>query len=171
MTLPGILSLATGVPGAGYDQAEIFDYLQPLFDRTRHARFIFNRAGIERRFMAANREFYQRPQGTEARNLAYMEQALPLGEDTIARCLAAAGISAGHVDDFFVVSCRRRRSGPAAGRRMHMRPTCGGRACWAWAAMAPSGLQRARAVAHQPGRVALVLALELCSLHLQADIR
>src|SRR5579859_7009007 len=94
MTFPAILSLATGVPGAGYAQAEIFDYLQHLFERTRHARFIFNRAGVERRFMAADREFYMRPQGTEARNSAYMARALPLGEETITRCLAGAGLTA-----------------------------------------------------------------------------
>ena len=56
--MPAILSLATGVPGAGYTQTEIFDYLQHLFQRTRHARFIFNRAGVDRRYMAADREFY-----------------------------------------------------------------------------------------------------------------
>jgi predicted naringenin-chalcone synthase len=174
MTPPTILSLATGVPGQGYGQAEIFDYLQPLFERTRHARFIFNRAGVDRRFMAADREFYQRPQGTEARNTLYMERALPLGEETIARCLAGAGLTAREVDDFFVVSCTGLdipgldlRLAGRMGMRPDLRRTCVlGMGCYG----AFPALQRAReAVAHAPGRTALVLALELCSLHLQDD--
>jgi alkylresorcinol/alkylpyrone synthase len=174
MTFPAILSLATGVPGAGYAQAEIFDYLQPLFERTRHARFIFNRAGVERRFMAADRDFYRRPQSTEARNTAYMERALPLGQETIARCLEHAGVPARAVDDFFVVSCTGfdipgldLRLAGRLGMRPELRRTCVlGMGCYG----AFPALQRAReAVAHQPGRLALVLALELCSLHLQDD--
>jgi predicted naringenin-chalcone synthase len=172
--LPAILSLATGVPGQGYTQAEIFDYLQHLFQRTRHARFIFNRAGVDRRFMAADREFYMRPQGTEARNTAYMARALPLGEETIARCLAGAGLTAADVDDFFVVSCTGLdipgldlRLAGRLGMRPDLRRTCVlGMGCYG----AFPALYRAReAVAHQPGRTALVLALELCSLHLQDD--
>src|SRR6266536_2770169 len=93
VALPAILSLSTGVPGEGYAQIEIFDYLQHLFQRTRHARFIFSRAGVDRRYMAADREFYLQPQGTEARNNAYMARALPLGAETIARCLASAGLT------------------------------------------------------------------------------
>jgi predicted naringenin-chalcone synthase len=171
---PAILSLATGVPGQGYSQAEIFDYLQHLFERRRHARFIFNRAGVERRFMAADREFYMRPRGTEARNSAYMARALPLGEETIARCLAGAGLTAADVDDFFVVSCTGLdipgldlRLAGRLGMRPDLRRTCVlGMGCYG----AFPALYRAReAVAHQPGRTALVLALELCSLHLQDD--
>ena len=174
MTVPVILSLATGVPGSGYTQSEIFDYLQPLFPRARHARFIFSRAGVERRYMAADREFYRRPQGTEARNAAYMTQALPLGEATITRCLASAGLGPREVDDFFVVSCTGLdipgldlRLAGRLGMRPDLRRTCVlGMGCYA----AFPALQRAReAVAGQPGRTALVLALELCSLHLQDD--
>jgi predicted naringenin-chalcone synthase len=172
--LPAILSLATGVPGQGYTQAEIFDYLQHLFQRTRHARFVFKRAGVNRRFMAADREFYMRPQGTEARNIAYMERALPLGEETIARCLASAGLTAADVDDFFVVSCTGLdipgldlRLAGRLGMRADLRRTCVlGMGCYG----AFPALTRAReAAAYQPGRTALVLAVELCSLHLQDD--
>ena len=171
---PAILSLATGVPGTGYTQAEIFDYLQHLFQRTRHARFIFNRAGVDRRYMAADREFYMQPQGTEARNNAYMARALPLGAETIARCLAGAGLSPADVDDFFVVSCTGLdipgldlRLAGQLGMRADLRRTCVlGMGCYA----AFPALHRAReAVAARPGRLALVLALELCSLHLQDD--
>ncbi len=172
--LPAILSLATGVPGDGYTQDEIFDYLQHLFERTRHARFIFKRAGVERRFMAADREFYLQPQGTAARNTRYMERALPLGEETIARCLAGAGLAASAVDDFFVVSCTGLdipgldlRLAGRLGMRSDLRRTCVlGMGCYG----AFPALHRAReAVALQPSRTALVLALELCSLHLQDD--
>ena len=174
MTCPAIVSLATGVPGDGYAQAEIFDYLQPLFERGRHARFIFNRAGVDRRFMAADREFYKRPQSTEARNTAYMTRAMPLGEETITRCLAGAGLSPRDVDDFFVVSCTGLdipgldlRLAGRLGMRADLRRTCVlGMGCYG----AFPALQRAReSVMGQPGRTALVLALELCSLHLQDD--
>jgi predicted naringenin-chalcone synthase len=174
MITPAILALATGVPGQRFTQAEIFDYLAPLFERTRHARFVFNRAGVDYRHMAADREFYRQAQGTEARNALYMQRAMPLGLETIQRCLTAAGLRPEDVDDFFVASCTGfdipgldLRLAGQLGMRPDLRRTCIlGMGCYA----AFPALQRAReAVQADPGRVALVLAIELCSLHLQGD--
>ena len=57
MKSPEILALATGVPNGRYEQAELFTYLQTLFKRTRHARFVFNQAAIEHRHMAIDQDF------------------------------------------------------------------------------------------------------------------
>lgn len=174
MTDPAILSLATGVPPRCYTQPEIFDFLQTLFVRTRHARTIFNVSGVDKRHMAADMEFYASDQGTQARNDRYLAEALPLGEATLQRCLRNAGLTPADVDDFIVVSCTGLdipgldlRLAGRLGMRSDLRRTCVlGMGCYA----AFPALQRAReAVAGRPGRKALVLCLELCSLHLQFD--
>ena len=174
MMPPAILSLATGVPGRRYDQAELFIFLKTLFKRTRHARFIFNQAGIDQRHMAVDPTFYDQPRGTEARNQCYMDLAVPLGEEVIQRCLKAAGVGPEAVDDFFVASCTGLdipgldlRLAGRLRMRSDLRRTCVlGMGCYA----AFPALQRAReAVTATPGRLALVLAIELCSLHLQTD--
>ena len=174
MTDPVILSLATGVPPDCYNQAEVFEFLQTLFVRTRHARTIFNHSGVETRHMAADRAFYAENRGTEARNRRYLEAALPLGEATLQRCLDQAGLRAADIDDFIAVSCTGfdipgldLRLAGRLGMRPDLRRACVlGMGCYA----AFPGLQRAReAVSGRPERKALVLCLELCSLHLQFD--
>jgi predicted naringenin-chalcone synthase len=174
MTDPVVLSLATSVPSECYNQDEVFDFLQTLFVRTRHARTIFRHSGVETRHMAADREFYGQDQTTQARNDRYLREALPLGEAAIARCLKNAGLTAADVDDFIAVSCTGLdipgldlRLAGRLGMRPDLRRACVlGMGCYA----AFPALQRAReAVAGRPGRKALVLCLELCSLHLQFD--
>ena len=174
MPVPVLLALTTAVPAARYAQAEIFEYLAPLFERTRHARAIFGRAGVAHRHMAADRDFYRQEQRTQARNERYMEYALPLGEEAIRGCLAQAGRAFSDITDFFVVSCTGfdipgldLRLAGKLGLRTDLRRTCVlGMGCYG----AFPALQRAReAVSAAPGRLALVLAVELCSLHLQSD--
>jgi alkylresorcinol/alkylpyrone synthase len=171
---PTILALSTAVPDQRYPQAEIFDYLAPLFERTRHARAVFGRAGVAFRHMVVDRDFYQQEQGTQARNEFYLAHALPLGEAAIHRCLAQAGRTVGDITDFFVVSCTGLdipgldlRLAGRLGMPTTLRRTCIlGMGCYG----AFPALQRAReAVGAGPGRLALVLAVELCSLHLQTD--
>ncbi len=174
MAVPKILSLATAVPAQRYPQAEIFEYLAPLFERTRHARAVFGRAGVAFRHLVVDREFYRQEQRTQARNEYYLAHALPLGEEAIRRCLAQAGRDLGEITDFFVVSCTGLdipgldlRLAGRLGMRRTLRRTCIlGMGCYG----AFPALQRAReAVCAGPNRLALVLAVELCSLHLQSD--
>ena len=80
MSIPAILSLATGLPAQRYSQAEVFEYLQPLFTRARHARSIFTHSGIEHRSMVVDRAYYTEERRTENRNERYLAEALPLGE-------------------------------------------------------------------------------------------
>lgn len=174
MTIPAILSLATGLPAQRYSQTEIFEYLQPLFTRARHARSIFNHSGIAYRSMVVDRAYYTEERRTENRNECYLAEALPLGEATLRRCLATAGYAPEDVDDFFVVSCTGfdipgldLRLAGQLGMRSDLRRTCIlGMGCYG---AFPALLRAREAVAARPGRLALVLALELCSLHMQMD--
>jgi alkylresorcinol/alkylpyrone synthase len=174
MPSPAILGLATGWPAHCYSQAEVLGYLQPTFNFNRFAFTIFERAGVECRAMVADEAFYQTERLTGERNERYMLEAMPLGATTIQRCLTQAGYGPQDIDDFIVVSCTGvdipgldlRLAGQLK-MRADVRRTCIlGMGCYA----AFPGLLRAReAVTSQPGRLALVLALELCSLHLQPD--
>jgi len=174
MTIPAILALATGLPASRYSQSEVLDYLQPLFSSARHSRAIFRAAKVAYRSMVVDRSFYTHEQGTQARNECYMAEALPLGLATIQRCLQAAGCEPQAVDDFFVVSCTGLdipgldlRLAGQLGMRSDLRRTCVlGMGCYG----ASPALWRAReAVEARPDRIALVLAIELCSIHMQMD--
>lgn len=173
MNYPKILGVGLGVPGHAYTQAEIYErFLQPHLGTNRRARILFQRAGIQRRFTAIPGEYHNVFHGTEQRNLTFMEQALPLGTATVRRALDAANTSAGEIDQFSVISCTGYdlpfldlQIAGEVGMRHDLRRTCIlGMGCYA----AFPGFNRARDVvmAH-PEQRALMLAVELCSLHFQ----
>lgn len=119
-------------------------------------------------------EYHQVCRGTEERNLRYMQEAIPLGEQTIRRALRTAQIERGAIDYLTVASCTGYDIPGLdlhlAGRlhlRSDLRRTCIlGMGCYA----AFPAIQRARdAVATDPSKHALVLCLELCSLHFQPE--
>jgi alkylresorcinol/alkylpyrone synthase len=174
LSVPAILGLATGVPSDRYSQAETFQQLERFLQGNPRARAIFRAARVAYRHSAATPDFYLTNPGTEARNLAYFASALPLGEATIRRCLASAGLQPTDVDYFTVVSCTGidipgldLRLAQVVGLRADLRRTCVlGMGCYA----AFPGLLRAHeAVLARPGTLALVLALELCSFHIQPE--
>ena len=175
MTQPVILGVGTGVPSRRFAQSELYErFLEPHFGRNRLARTIFAHAGIDYRHVAVEGDYYDEERTTEARNERYLAEALPLGATTIERCLTNARLRPEDVDDFLVVSCTGwdvpgldLRLAAQLGMRSDLRRTCVfGMGCYG----AFPALERAReAVLAQPGRTALVLALELCSLHLQFD--
>jgi predicted naringenin-chalcone synthase len=173
MTYPKILALALGVPQHRYTQLEIYErFLEPHLGANRRARAIFGRAGIKQRYTAVEGEYHRVVRGTEERNIRYMQDAVPLGEQTICRTLEQARLTPRDVDQFTVVSCTGYdipgldlHLAGRMGMRQDLTRTCIlGMGCYA----AFPGLQRARdAVSANPSRRALMLSIELCSLHFQ----
>ncbi len=174
-TLPAILAIATGVPSHRFSQDQIYEFYSRMQgSRDRRARAIFHHAGVSFRHTIVGNEYYDAVPGTAARNERYMVEAIPLGEATIRRCLEQSGRSADAIDDFIVISCTGvsipgldLHLAGRLGMRSDLRRTCVlGMGCYA----AFPGLLRAReSAASDTGRVVLVLAIELCSLHLQLD--
>lgn len=175
-TIPAIIGLATGVPDARYGQRDIAEYFSKLQTddprRARAIRFVFDRAGVGYRHMIIDEHFYTRTQTTQERNDLYMAESVVLGERTIQKGLDAAGIRPDQIDDFIVVSCTGVRVpgldlllAERLGMRHDLQRTCVlGMGCYG----AFPGLRTARqAVTNQPGRLALVLSLEICSVHMQ----
>jgi predicted naringenin-chalcone synthase len=170
-----IQSLATAVPRRRYSQDEIYErFLEPVLGRNRRARAIFKRSGIAYRHAAIPGDYYDCERGTAERNATYMEEALPLGRATIECALGRAGLAPEAIDDFTVVSCTGLdipgldlRLAGALGMRPDLRRTAiGSMGCYG----AFPALRRAvEAVIARPGSRALVLSVELCSLHLQLD--
>ncbi len=176
MTTPAILALSTGVPEPRYEQMEFAEYFIALqrkeSRRTRAMRMVFQRSGVGWRHFAADKIFFQDERSTMERNDLYMREAVPLGEATIRRGLDTAGYKPTDIDDLIVVSCTGfaipgldLHLAARLGMRHDLQRTCIlGMGCYG----AFPGLVRARqSVESQPGRLALVLALELCSVHMQ----
>lgn len=180
VSTPSVLALATGNPAQQMPQSELLEMLMPYISRPRYAQAIFKASGIESRAFVAEPSFYRdvfsmdKVPGTQARNEYYMAEAMPLGEATIRRCLDKAGVGPEVIDDFFVVSCTGfdipgldLRLAGKMGMRSDLRRTAVlNMGCYG----ASPALWRAReAVTARPDRVALVLAVELSSLHFQLD--
>lgn len=173
MTYPRILGLGLSVPGIAYSQSEIYErFLQPHLGANRRARAIFGRTGIKRRYTAVEGDYHRTFRGTEERNITYMEKAAPLGEEAAREALKDAELTTEDIDQFTVVSCTGYDLPfldlQIAGRmnmRRDLRRTCIlGMGCYA----AFPGFQRARdVVMANPEQHALMLAVELCSLHFQ----
>jgi alkylresorcinol/alkylpyrone synthase len=175
MTIPAIYSIATGVPHRCLTQDETYaQFAQLGLGRDRLARSIFGYTGVGFRHAIVDGSYYYENHGTEARNELYMQEAVPLGVSTVEQCLDNAGLTPDMVDDLIVVSCTGfsipgidLHIAGRLGMRHNLRRTCIlGMGCYG----AFPGLQRAReAVVAQPGRLAMMLAVELCSLHLQFE--
>jgi alkylresorcinol/alkylpyrone synthase len=179
MTLAMLMALQTGVPDYCYTQEQITEfYVQLLGDRgklrERAIRHIMHQSGVEFRYSVVEPTFYATNKSTQQRNDVYMEEAVTLGTRVIRSGLENAAINASQIDTLIVVSCTG-ISIPGldlllAGQ-LKMRPdlsrTCVlGMGCYG----AFPGIRRAmESVAQQPNRLALVLALELCTLHLQFE--
>lgn len=188
-------SLEIAVPGTALVQDEVRDVFaaQPGLSRlgARLVSAAFNASGIERRYTALTE--WGRPTATEdpvffdartrrilnpstgARNRAYAREATELYVRAAARALAACeGVAAAEVTDVITVSCTGFFSpGPdyrivrALGlapsvRRYHL----GFMGCYA----AFPALRQAQAIcAADPDAVVLVVAAELCTLHVRAS--
>lgn len=168
---PALLGLGTAVPTRRLEQDMIYEeILAPLFDGNRAARAIFRHAGVGSRHLVVEKDYYDRQRTTGERNERYLIEALRLGADAITQCLAASGYGPESVNDFIVTSCTGIDT-PGLDLRLAAqlgmppdlrRATILGMGCYA----ALPGLLRC-AEAARSGRLALLLALELCSLHFQ----
>lgn len=176
MNEPAILGLSTAVPSQCYEQDEILKMLRQYMSSSAKTDALFANAGVGSRYLAVDGSYYQTERTTQQRNERYMEEAVPLGALAIARCLERAGVTAQEVSDLIVVSCTGIDTPGLdlhlAGR-MGMPPglhrTCVlGMGCYG----AFPGLLRAREAAlARPGALALVAAVEICSLHFQPGDR
>lgn len=176
MAAPALLTLKTGLPHNRYAQGDTAaKYIEILGQENRRARaikMIFDRAGVGFRHMIIDQDYFREVRTTAARNKTYWDAAVPLGEDTIRRGLAEAGVDPRAIDDFIVVSCTGYHvpgldlilAGRLGMRPDLQRTSVFGMGCYG----AFPGLQRARHAA-AAGRLALVLSLELCSVHMQYD--
>ncbi len=172
---PEVIGIGTAVPPRRYSQIEIFErFLAPHFGRNRRGRGIFAHAGVDFRHAAIDGSFYHRERTTAERNDQYLVHALPLGHDAIQRALEQANLTPTDITDFLVVSCTGLdipgldlRLAGSVGMRPDLRRTCVlGMGCYG---AFPALLRAHDAVTAQQDRIALVLALEICSLHLQFD--
>lgn len=176
---PKILALQTAVPKHYYRQAEISDfYVQHLKlqgkPRERAIRAIMNHAGINSRYSVVEAEFFAEAKTTQERNELYMAEALPLGEAVIQSGLDSLGLNPQDVYSLTVVSCTgfnipgldlllARQLGMAVNLR---RACIFGMGCYG----AFPGIRAAmESVQVGQNRIVVMLALELCTIHLQFD--
>ena len=178
MNTPVILGVSTQVPANRFTQTDVADYFLALqgadYPRARGIRAIFERAGVATRYMAVDQSFFGRPRTTQARNDYYMQAAPRLGKRTIEQVLGNLSLKPSAIDDFIVVSCTG-FSIPGLdlllarqlGMRADLRRSCVlGMGCYG---SFPGLLRAAESAAVHPDKLTLVLSIELCSLHLQAE--
>ncbi|MCU0497719.1 MAG: type III polyketide synthase [Anaerolineae bacterium] len=169
-----ITALHSAVPDQRYTQAEICAQFLAYLDqpRTRAIETIFQRAGVGTRYSVIDGTYYQMERTTEDRNNEYVREAIPLAQQAVCAGLRAAKIAPIAIDDLIAVSCT---GWTIPGLDLHLAGRLGMRADLRRACVLGMGcygafpaLLRAHEAARQ-GRRALVVCVELCSLHLQLD--
>lgn len=168
-----ITGVGSAVPGGGFDQGEMWDGFYAGHSGGGRARErVFRAAGVRRRHVAVN-PLVEDVSGwsTGQRMRRYAEEALPLGKEAVAAALADAGIAAEDVGLFAVVSCTGYGT-PGVDIRVAadlgmapdvQRLVIGHMGCYA----ALPGLGAAGDFVVARGRPAVLLCLELPSLHVQ----
>jgi len=179
MAHPMTLALQTAVPYRRYSQHEISSFYVNLLDiqserRERAVHALFEQSGVEFRHSVVEETYFTENKTTEQRNALYMQEAIKLGGEVIRCGLERAGIAPHEISTFIVVSCTGFDT-PGLdlhlARELGMRPnlsrTCIlGMGCYA----AFPAIRRAlESVKAYENRLALVLTLELCTIHLQFD--
>ncbi|MHA6783005.1 type III polyketide synthase [Pseudonocardia saturnea] len=167
------MGLGSAVPGGGFDQGEMWDGFYARHSGGGRARErVFRGAGVRRRHVAVN-PLVEDVSGwsTGQRMRRYAEEALPLGKEAVAAALADAGIAAEDVGLFAVVSCTGYGT-PGVDIRVAadlgmapdvQRLVIGHMGCYA----ALPGLGAVSDYVVARGRPAVLLCLELTSLHVQ----
>lgn len=169
---PAIVGLATALSGKCYPQEDLFHLLRPYLGDNPKTGLIFENSGVGYRYLVVDGSYYQQERKTQERNDLYLQEALAVGEQAIRACLQQAGRRLEEIGDFTVVSCTGidipgldLRLAGRLGLPPDLRRTCVlGMGCYG----AFPGLLRAREAAlARPDRLALLLAVEICSVHFQ----
>ena len=178
MEHPTLASNGTALPERRYSQEELLERITELYPHlnNRLTRVVFESARIDHRHVVIEDmpAFWSKPRSTAERNDRYVLEAVPLGKAAACRALERAGLSPQDIDDFIVVSCTGldtpgldlRIAGELNMRAELRRTVIGSMGCYG----AFPGLNRAlTSVIARPNSRALVLCVELSSLHMQQD--
>lgn len=167
-----IAGVASALPSV-MPQDSLWDgFFAEHYSHSRVAETVFRRSGVRTRHGVADPRVEDLSScGTGARMRRFVAEALPLGKEAVADCLADAGLEAADVDAFTVVSCtgyatpgidvllaRDLGFAPSV-ERLHV----GHMGCYA----AIPGLATAADGVVARGRTTVLLCLELTSLHVQ----
>lgn len=174
MPTPTLLGLGTAVPRYCYKQMDICDELAPAFNN-RRAPAVFRATQIQTRYSVLETPAWlvTNP-GNRDRLARYMRDAPPLGIKAIQNALQQANLPLNAVDELIVVSCTGVDTpglDVSIAHKLGMSPfvrrsTIVGMGCHA---LLPALRQAAAVVLARPQATALVLTLELCTLHFQHD--
>jgi alkylresorcinol/alkylpyrone synthase len=173
-----LLGLATAVPSFVLEQADVAararDIFAPLFARFPQLDDVFVNAGIARRYSAQPIDWFYRQLAWDERTQAYLDGAAALFMAAARDALARANVRAGDVDIVVTVSSTgiatpslEARVGPALGLRADVaRVPVFGLGC----AGGVTGLALAARLARaEPGKVVLLVVVELCTLAFRRD--
>lgn len=172
MVSAAITGRGWAVPAEMSQDALWEDFFRDHYRDSRLAKAVWQHAGVRTRHGVADpREEDLSGWSTGARMRRFVQEALPLGKEALAACMADASLAPADVDQLTVVSCTgyatpgldallaRDLGLPVATQRLHI----GHMGCYA----ALPGLATAADAAAARGRTALLLCLELTSLHIQ----
>ena len=173
-----IIGAGSAFPGNRYEQKEITAALKeawgPRLDNPEVLDRLHSRCGVERRHLTLPLEAYDRVTTWGQANDLWIDGAQTLGRDAICRAITPLGLMPRDIDALFFTSVTGVASPSIDARlvnRMGLSPNIKrvpmfGLGCVAGAA----GLARAADYVRAfPGQIAVVLAVELCSLTWQRD--
>lgn len=169
---PVVIGLGTATPEPIEQDRLWEEFFADHFGDSPAARRIFRRSGVERRggcVVPMKEDVREWATGQRMRRFA--EEAGPLGQEAVERCLAAAGLDAGEVGLFTVVSCTGYTTpgvdvlvADAVGMRSDtQRLHIGHMGCHA----AIPALATVADAAAARGRTGVVLCVEVASVHVQ----
>ncbi|MCW3041095.1 MAG: type polyketide synthase [Solirubrobacterales bacterium] len=176
LSIPTLAGIGTAFP-PGRSQGELWDgFFREHFENRSIAERVFRNSGVDHRHGAVDPLVEDvRGWGTQKRMERFMTEGLPLGVEAIEACLADAGVDRADVGLLSVVTCTgygtpgvdillaRELGLSDRTQRLHV----GHMGCYA----AVPGLAAVSDATAARGKVAIMLCLELTSLHLQEPTR
>ncbi|OQY49028.1 MAG: hypothetical protein B6242_00645 [Anaerolineaceae bacterium 4572_78] len=172
MTIPAILSVASAVPDNRYEQMDLYRQMSHIYTH-RYASQIFGAMGIETRYsVISDPAWHTDNPSTKVRNDLYLETAPPLAIKVIQKVLDRADLRITDIDNFTYVTCTGLDT-PSMdiiiAEKMDMpytihRATMTSMGCHA----VLTALRQAHmTVLARPKTKALIVGLELCTIHSQ----